>query len=59
MRDAARALERIDAAEREVRALDPGALARVVDDAREVELHLALVLRAVRLACVRRGEIDG
>ncbi len=59
MRDAARALERIDAAERDVRALDARALSRVVDDAREVELHLALLLRAVRLAIVRRGEVGG
>jgi len=53
VRDAARALQRIDDAETAVRALDPLAVARVLDDAREVELHLAIALRAVRLARVR------
>ncbi|MFO0713684.1 MAG: hypothetical protein U0353_27775 [Sandaracinus sp.] len=58
MREAAAALARIDAAEPAVRALEARALAQVVADAREVELSLSLVLRAVRLARVRRDGDD-
>lgn len=53
VREAARALQRIDDAETAVRALDPVAVTRVLADAREVELHLAMALRAVRIARVR------
>lgn len=59
LRDAARALQRIDDAEAAVRALDPVAVARVIEDAREVELALAMALRKVRLARVRAGDDDG
>ncbi len=59
VRDAARALQRIDDAETAVRALDPVAVARVLEDAREVELHLSMALRKVRLARVRVDGAEG
>jgi hypothetical protein len=53
-RAAERALARIDEAEPAVRSLAPEALARALQDAREVERCVALLLRGAR-AAVRRG----